>query len=244
MKGWTQAAVALAAAAAVAVLLAPLLASPASQDDFARQRGLMVEQQISRRGVSDPLVLAAMSTVPRHLFVPEEMRRYSYSDSPLPIGRGQTISQPFIVALMTELAQVKAGSNVLEVGTGSGYQAAVLAEIGAEVCSIEIDCVLAERAKKDLEAAGYGSVVTKCGDGYDGWPERAPFDAILVTAAPPSIPKPLKAQLKVGGILVVPVGEQGQTQILMTITRTESGYRERNVELVSFVPMTGKIQHR
>ena len=244
MNRWKHIAVALAATAAAAILLSPLLAFPEPQDDFVRQRQLMVEQQISRRGISDPLVLTAMAAVPRHMFVPEDVRRYSYSDSPLPIGRGQTISQPFIVALMTELAQVRAGSNVLEVGTGSGYQAAVLAEIGADVCSIEIDCVLAERAKRDLEAAGYGSVLTKCGDGYDGWPERAPFDAILVTAAPPSIPKPLKSQLKVGGILVVPVGEQGQTQVLMTVTRTEGGYRERNVELVSFVPMTGKIQHR
>lgn len=204
----------------------------------------MVEQQLKRRGISDPRVLAAMASVPRHLFVPVDMRRLAYADTPLPIGRGQTISQPFIVALMTELAQIKPGSSVLEVGTGSGYQAAVLAETGAEVCSIEIDCVLADSARSNLDATGYKAVVTKCGDGYDGWPERAPFDAILITAAPPKIPEPLKRQLKVGGILVVPVGPEGGTQVLKTVTRTDGGFVERNIELVAFVPMTGKAQQK
>jgi len=212
------------------------------QDDYAAQRLRMVEEQIARRGISNPLVLAAMKKVPRHLFVPEEIRRHAYIDRPLPIGRGQTISQPFIVALMTELAEIKPGSSVLEVGTGSGYQAAILAEIGAEVCSIEIDCILAESARSNLQAAGYGNVITKCGDGYDGWPERAPFDTVIVTAAPPKIPQPLKKQLKVGGILVIPVGEEGGIQILKTITRTGSGFIERDVEYVAFVPMTGKIR--
>ncbi len=229
-------------AAVGAVLLTVMTSARPQQDDFAEQRLLMVRQQIEQRGVSDPLVLAAMKKVERHLFVPENIRSYAYIDRPLPIGRGQTISQPFIVALMTELAEIKPGSSILEVGTGSGYQAAILAEIGAEVCSIEIDCTLAESARSNLQAAGYGNVISKCGDGYDGWPERAPFDAIIVTAAPPKIPHPLKKQLKVGGILVIPVGEEGGIQILKTITRTGSGFTERNVEYVAFVPMTGKVR--
>jgi protein-L-isoaspartate(D-aspartate) O-methyltransferase len=229
--------------AVLAVFLVLSGASGGQQDDYASQRRQMVEQQIERRGISDPLVLEAMRKVPRHMFVPEDVRKFAYIDRPLPIGRGQTISQPFIVALMTELAHVEPGSNVLEVGTGSGYQAAVLAEIGARVCSIEIDCVLAERAKLTLEAAGYDRVATKCGDGYDGWPEYAPFDAIIVTAAPPRIPKPLKLQLKVGGILVIPVGSEGEIQVLKAITRTDKGFVERDVEYVAFVPMTGKVQH-
>jgi protein-L-isoaspartate(D-aspartate) O-methyltransferase len=232
----------LALAAAVAALASAYIPPARSQDDYDSLRRQMVEQQIERRGIRDPLVLAAMGKVPRHLFVPENIRRSAYIDRPLPIGRGQTISQPFIVALMTELARIEPGDNVLEVGTGSGYQAAILAEIGAQVCSIEIDCMLAERAALMLEAAGYGRVLTKCGDGYDGWPERAPFDAILVTAAPPRIPQPLKTQLKVGGILVIPVGGEGEIQVLKTITRTESGFLERDVEYVAFVPMTGKVQ--
>lgn len=219
---------------------------PAFQTDdekeFEAQRHQMVERQLKPRGISDPLVLEAMGQVPRHLFIPVEMRRYAYRDGPLPIGREQTISQPFIVALMTQLAETGKDSVVLEVGTGSGYQAAVLAEIGAKVFSIEIDCVLAERARRSLEETGYGAVVSKCGDGYDGWPEHAPFDAVLVTAAAPTIPQPLKDQLKIGGVMVIPVGREGRTQVLKTITRTTDGFEERSIEFVVFVPMTGKVQ--
>ncbi len=233
----------LLAAAALALLTA--LCAPAPSDgrqDYEAERQQMVEHQLLARDITDPRVLAAMGRVPRHLFVPERIQRYAYIDRPLPIGRGQTISQPYIVALMTQLSWVREDSRVLEIGTGSGYQAAVLAEIAAEVYSIEIDCVLAERARLALEAAGYGSVVSKCGDGYFGWPEHAPFDAVIVTAAPPRVPEPLLEQLAPGGILVVPVGPTGEIQILKTFTRTADGFEEWDIELVAFVPMTGRVR--
>ncbi len=191
----------------------------------------------------DARVLEAMRKVPRHRFVPESQRAHAYDDRPLPIARGQTISQPYIVALMTELAHVKPGDTVLEVGTGSGYQAAVLAEMGVKVFSIEIIGPLAKQAKATLSALGYGRrVEVRHGDGYAGWPEQAPFDAIMVTAAPPKIPEPLKQQLKVGGRLVIPVGKYYQR--LLRVTRTKDGYREESVIPVRFVPMTGKAQER
>jgi protein-L-isoaspartate(D-aspartate) O-methyltransferase len=216
-------------------------AAPSEPDARRPERLQMVSRQIESRGVRDPRVLEAMRAVPRHRFVPESEQPYAYQDRPLPIGHGQTISQPYIVALMSELADVKAGDTVLEVGTGSGYQAAVLAEMGAKVYSIEILEALARRSKATLEELGYSKKVeVRHGDGYAGWPEHAPFDAIVVTAAPPKIPEPLKEQLKVGGRLVIPVGKYLQS--LLQLTRTEKGFREESVIPVRFVPMTGKAQ--
>jgi len=183
-----------------------------------------------------------MRRVPRHEFMPENVRPLAYYDRPVPIGLGQTISQPYIVALMTELAAVGRGSRVLEIGTGSGYQAAVLAELGADVYSIEILAPLQERAVEILARLGYGQVKTRVGDGYMGWPEAAPFDAIIVTAAPARVPEPLKQQLKVGGRLVLPVGRVDQE--LEVITRTALGFSERSVIPVRFVPMTGKADEK
>lgn len=200
----------------------------------------MVERQIVARGVSDTAVLAAMRKVPRHEFMPPAARALAYADHPVPIGSGQTISQPYIVALMTELAGVGPGQRVLEVGTGSGYQAAVLAEVGAEVFTIEIVPELAERAARDLARLGYRDVHVRAGDGYAGWPEHAPFDAVVVTAAPEQIPPPLLEQLRIGGRIVIPVGRSYQE--LKVGTRTKSGLSMRTVLPVRFVPMTGRAQ--
>lgn len=214
----------------------------AQVDDAAtRERGAMVGL-IERRGVADERVLAAMRAVPRDAFVPIDARAHAYGDFPLPIGHDVTISQPYIVALMTELAAVAKGSRVLEVGTGSGYQAAILAEIGAIVFSIEIIEPLAKESKARLAAMGYTQVHVRHGDGYAGWPEEAPFDAIVVTAAPPKVPAPLKEQLAVGGRLVIPVGERFQE--LRVITRTRTGFDDRSVTPVRFVPMTGEAQRQ
>jgi protein-L-isoaspartate(D-aspartate) O-methyltransferase len=212
----------------------------ATVDPFAGMRQRMVDEQIERRGVRDPRVLAAMRSVPRHLFVPDELRDRAYDDSPLPIGEGQTISQPYIVAFMTEAAQIRPGDRVLEVGTGSGYQAAVLAAVGAEVMSIEILPGLAARAQHALNAAGFDKVAVRTGDGFRGWPEAAPFDAVLVTAAPDEVPPPLLDQLKVGGRLVIPVGTG--TQELIRVTRTGKGYERESLLPVRFVPMTGEAR--
>ena len=201
----------------------------------------MVSTQIESRGVRDPQVLRAMRAVPRHRFVPPSERSSAYDDRPLPIGHQQTISQPYIVALMSELADLKPGDKVLEVGTGSGYQAAVLAEMGVKVFSIEIVAPLAKQAKATLTKLGY-DVEVRHGDGYAGWPEHAPFDAVIVTAAPPQIPEPLKEQLKIGGRLVIPVGTHFQS--LIRVTRTKSGFRQEEVIPVRFVPMTGEAQKR
>jgi protein-L-isoaspartate(D-aspartate) O-methyltransferase len=200
----------------------------------------MVQDQIAARGVRAPAVLSAMRQVPRHEFVPEAIRSAAYDDRPLPIGEDQTISQPYIVALMTELASVGRGARVLEIGTGSGYQAAVLAALGAQVYSIEIVPSLARTAAATLKRLGYAAVKLRTGDGYRGWPEAAPFDAIVLTAAPPRIPEPLKRQLKPGGRLVLPVGRH--TQDLRVIRRTSAGFDERTVIPVRFVPMTGEAQ--
>lgn len=206
-------------------------------------REAMVSEQIAARGVKDPAVLRALRTVPRHEFVPAEFRRRAYGDHPLPIGEDQTISQPYIVALMTELAGVKRGSRVLEIGTGSGYQAAVLAELGAEVWTIEIIEPLGRRAAEDLRRTGYDKVHCRIGDGYAGWPEAAPFDAIIITAAPPKVPQPLLDQLKPGGRLVVPEGEHDQE--LVVYRKDEAGrVRREFTEHVRFVPMTGKAQEK
>lgn len=210
--------------------------------DWQVRREQMVSAQIAARGVDDPQVLTAMGKVPRHEFVPPDSRALAYIDSPLPIGYGQTISQPFIVAFMTEVAQVGPGDRVLEIGTGSGYQAAVLAEIAKEVYSIEIVEPLAESAAETLQRLGYENVTVETGDGYQGWPEKAPFDAILVTAAPPTVPPPLLDQLNIGGHLVMPVGSFNQQ--LVRITKTEQGTTREVLLPVRFVPMTGRAQQR
>lgn len=219
---------------------APQGAAP--EDKTRAVREVMVSSQIAARGIKAPAVLQAMRRVPRHEFVPENVRLWAYDDRPLPIGLEQTISQPYIVAMMTELSGARRGSRVLEVGTGSGYQAAVLAELGAAIFSIEIVVPLAERAAETLARLGYRTVKTRAGDGYAGWPEAAPFDAILVTAAPERVPEPLKQQLKVGGRLVVPVGTTRQE--MTVITRTPTGFTTRTVAPVHFVPMTGEAQRR
>ena len=200
----------------------------------------MVAAQIEERGVRDPRTLAAMRKVPRHLFVPPHLAHDAYADHPLPIGHGQTISQPYIVAFMTEALGLRGGETVLEIGTGSGYQAAVLAEIAARVYTIEIVAPLAEESRERLARLGYGNVEVRAGDGYQGWPERAPFDAVIVTAAAPRVPEPLKEQLKDGGRLVIPVGDAYQE--LIVLTRRGTRYAEERVLPVRFVPMTGKVR--
>jgi protein-L-isoaspartate(D-aspartate) O-methyltransferase len=202
----------------------------------------MVATQIAARGVRDERVLQAMRGVPRHLFVPGDARAQAYDDQPVPIGEGQTISQPYIVGLMSELLQVSPGDRVLEVGTGSGYQAAVLAAMGCEVYSIEIRATLAAAAQERLLALGYKKVHVRAGDGYGGWSEVAPFAGIIVTAAPERVPEPLLEQLKVGGHLVIPVGAFYQQ--LKVFTRSAQGIDERDVIPVRFVPMTGQVERR
>jgi protein-L-isoaspartate(D-aspartate) O-methyltransferase len=208
------------------------------QDNFQEMRERMIETQIVAREVRDAAVLQAMRRVPRHLFVPDDLRPFAYDDRPLPIGRGQTISQPYIVAYMTEALQLTPAHTVLEIGTGSGYQAAVLAEIVKQVYSIEIVPDRAETARQALAQAGYRNVEVRTANGYLGWPERAPFDRIIVTAAPPEIPQPLVDQLAVGGIMVVPVGTSHQE--LVVVTKTPAGATEKRTIEVRFVPMVSK----
>ncbi|MBN1594759.1 protein-L-isoaspartate(D-aspartate) O-methyltransferase [candidate division FCPU426 bacterium] len=214
---------------------------PGSPDPNIGARRRMVEEQIAGRQVSLPAVLEAMRAVPRHLFVPPAQVPSAYSDSALPIGHGQTISQPYIVGLMSELLQPRPGDKILEIGTGSGYQAAVLAQIGAEVYTIEIIEPLAARARDTLARLEYGSRVSvKAGDGFAGWPEHAPFDSIIVTCAVSRVPSPLLAQLKPGGRIVLPLGETLEYQTLTVVTKSEGGeLTYRNVIGVVFVPMTG-----
>jgi protein-L-isoaspartate(D-aspartate) O-methyltransferase len=206
---------------------------------FAAERERMVEHQIEARGVADPVILEAMLSVPRHLFVPPDVVSQAYADHPLPIGYGQTISQPYIVALMTEKLDLQRGDKVLEIGTGSGYQAAVLAEITDSVYSVEIIPQLAERATETLKAAGYTEVQTLNADGYYGWEEHAPYDAIVVTAAPDHVPHPLIQQLKQGGRLVIPIGPPGGYQTLWQMTRRGDQLETKNLGGVRFVPFTG-----
>ena len=201
------------------------------------ERTEMVLHQVERRGVTDPRVLDALRAVPRHLFVPLKLQRMAYMDGPLPIGGGQTISQPYIVGLMTQLAEVQPGDKVLEVGTGSGYQAAVLAELTDRVFSIEIIPELAEQARHRLKAMGYTQVQVRTGDGWLGWPEEAPFDAILVTAAPEEIPQPLADQLAEGGVLVMPLGPSGGYQQLICARKKGGKLEQETVTSVSFVPL-------
>jgi len=209
--------------------------------EAAAMRERMVEMQIAARKIKDPRVLEAMRSVPGERLVPEQAARHAYEDRPLSIGHGQTISQPYVVALMTELARVEPGDRVLEIGTGSGYQAAVLAELAGHVYSIEIVDSLARSAAADLRDLGYGNVSVRAGDGYAGWPEYAPFDAIIVTAAPDKVPAPLLEQLKPGGRMVVPVGPSWAMQQLKLIEKQDDGsIRTTNVAPVRFVPFTRK----
>ncbi|MDX1665856.1 MAG: protein-L-isoaspartate(D-aspartate) O-methyltransferase [Saprospiraceae bacterium] len=217
--------------------------TPPEFEERQDERDQMVNYQLKRRGISDKDVLDAMRNAPRHLLIPKENRAAAYADRPLPIGYGQTISQPYIVGYMTEILDLEEGDKVLEVGTGSGYQASVLAEITPKVYSIEIIEALGKRARNDLKELGYTPIEVKIGDGYYGWEEHAPFDAIIVTAAAGHIPSPLIDQLKPGGTMVIPLGGPYQTQNLMKVTKTEDGnMKTKNLMPVRFVPMTGKVQ--
>ena len=212
----------------------------AESDDRLEERMKMVDAQIRRRGVTDRDVLEAMEAVPRHEFVPDDLKSQAYADHPLPIGYGQTISQPYIVALMTELLELESTDRVLEIGTGSGYQAAILAEIVAEVYTVEIVEPLAIEAEERIRRLRYDNVFTLHADGYFGWEEHAPFDAIIVTAAPDHIPQPLVQQLGDGAHLVIPVGPPGGYQTLWKITKQGTQIKKRNITGVVFVPLTGE----
>jgi protein-L-isoaspartate(D-aspartate) O-methyltransferase len=208
------------------------------EPDWVSLRAAMVREQLRGRDVVNPRVLDAMSRVPRHLFVPEPDRADAYGDFPLPIGHAQTISQPYIVGFMTQALEIEPQHRVLEIGTGSGYQAAILAELAKEVYTIEIVAPLADRARSTLEALGYRNVRVRTGNGYLGWPEHAPFDRVMVTAAPDDVPRPLVDQLRVGGLMAIPVGTVDQE--LRILRRTDTGLETLRTLPVRFVPMVGK----
>lgn len=210
------------------------------EEAYTVMRQQMIDEQIKGRGVTDPRVLEALEAVPRHQFVPEAYRDQAYEDTPLPIGEDQTISQPYIVGLMSTLLELKPTDKVLEIGTGSGYQAAVLSHLADSVYTIEIIPALGERARRVLAELGYHNVHVRIGDGYLGWPEEAPFNAIIVTAAPPRVPEPLIEQLAIGGRMVIPVGDFDQD--LRVLVKTETGIETRSIIPVRFVPMTGEAQ--
>jgi protein-L-isoaspartate(D-aspartate) O-methyltransferase len=218
------------------------VAGTMTEADFAKARKKLVEEQIAApdRGITHPKVLQIMAAVPRHEFVPENQRDFAYRDEPLPIGYGQTISQPSLVALMTDRLDLKMTDRVLEIGTGSGYQAAILSRLAAEVYSVEILEPLARRAITDLKRLGYDNVKVLIGDGYKGWPEYAPFDAVIVTCAPEHIPQPLINQLKDGGRMVIPVGPPGN-QLLYLLQKQGNTIKQQSVLPVRFVPMTGAL---
>jgi len=229
--------------AGAAILWLLLAGSQAGAADDAAARARMVRVQIEARGITNATTLAALRKVPRHEFVPETARVHAYADRPLPIGHGQTISQPYIVAQMTELAGLRPGDKALEIGTGSAYQAAVLAEITTNVYTIEIIEPLATAARARLKRLGYDSVAVKFADGYFGWPEHAPFDVIVVTAATDHVPPPLVEQLKPGGRIVIPLGSPFASQMLVVITKNAAGkLSTRQVEPVVFVPLTRKTK--
>jgi protein-L-isoaspartate(D-aspartate) O-methyltransferase len=221
----------------ITIPLATGASADCDQEKYSSQREKMTARQIAARGVRNPAVIEAMKTVPRHCFVPEDQRHSAYHDGPLPIGHGQTISQPYIVAIMSELLEVKPGQRVLEVGTGSGYQAAVLASMGIEVFTIEIIAPLGEKAAQTLKDLGYDTVHTRIGDGYKGWPRQAPFDGIIVTAAPSRIPQPLKEQLAENGRMVIPVGPSHGIQQLCLLRKINGEIKQEKIFDVRFVPM-------
>jgi protein-L-isoaspartate(D-aspartate) O-methyltransferase len=226
---------------AVVLALAAVAAAPGTgAQEIGELRDQMVAEQVAARGIDDAAVLAAMAAVPRHAFVPEADPAAAYADRPLAIGYGQTVSQPYVVALITSLADLDGDDKVLEIGTGSGYHTAVLSRVAREVFSIEIIEPLAREAQRRLDRLGYGNVHLRVGDGYKGWAEEAPFDAIILTAAPPVIPQPLVDQLKVGGRLVVPVG--GYIQDLQVLTKTRDGLEKQRVIPVRLPPMTGQVR--
>jgi protein-L-isoaspartate(D-aspartate) O-methyltransferase len=220
----------------------PQLAPSESPDAYHAARVVMLERDLRGRGIKDSRVLAAMAVVPRHRFVPDNLRAAAYEDRPLPIGENQTISQPYIVALMSELLELKPTDKVLEIGTGSGYQTAVLAHLTAAVSSIEIIPSLGARAKTILDELGFKNIELKIGDGFYGWEERGPFDAILVTAAAPRIPDPLARQLRDGGRLVMPLGAPGRSQRLIRARKSAGQLKSEDLSEVLFVPLRGAIQ--
>jgi protein-L-isoaspartate(D-aspartate) O-methyltransferase len=224
------------------IWLIPLMTGRVTGQDYEVERRKMVSDQLLARGIIDTETLKAMRKVERHLFVPDQNRSQAYNDSPLPIGHGQTISQPYIVAYMTQLLNVSQGDKVLEIGTGSGYQAAILGEIAKEVFTIEIVEALGEQAKRRLKALGYDNVTVIVGDGYSGFQKEAPFDAIMVTAAAGDIPSPLIEQLKDGGKLVMPVGPPEAVQMLVLIEKKKGKIVRKNLTPVRFVPFTRKNQ--
>ncbi len=221
-----------------------ILLQPVPAGEYDRERRQMIERDIGGRGVRDPAVLDVMGKIPRHEFVDSSYRGRAYEDHPLPIGEGQTISQPYVVALMTEALRLGRNDRVLEIGTGSGYQAAVLAGIVREVYSIEIRKTLADRAERTLGGFGYRNVKVKCGDGYFGWEEHAPFDAIIITAAANHIPPNLIKQLKEGGRLIVPLGSTVYFQTLTLATKRKGQLEVEQLCPVAFVPMTGEMQKK
>jgi len=225
------------AAACAGAFMAAAVSIAQESSEWAARRASMVERQIQARGVQDPRVLEALRRVPRHRFVPESYQSNAYADSPLPIGHGQTISQPYIVAYMTEALELQPSHRVLEIGTGSGYQAAVLAELAAEVYTIEIVPELAARSRQVLGALGYENVHVRTGNGYLGWPEAAPFDRVILTAAPDELPSTLVDQLAPGGILIAPVGRD--VQVITVVRRTDEGVVTEQTLPVRFVPMVG-----
>lgn len=207
--------------------------------DYEKEREHMVESQLARRGIKDKRVLEAMRQVPRHLFIPEDMRSLAYCDGPLPIGHGQTISQPYIVALMTEFLELTGQEKVLEIGTGSGYQAAILSRLAHQVYSLERHAALAQQAEKVLAQLGYDNVVVRVGNGTLGWPEHSPYEAIIITAAAPEVPQPLPDQLADGGRLVAPVGSQW-SQVLVKVRRQSDLLIRERLTAVAFVPLVGE----
>ena len=215
---------------------------PDDRDPYRAPRRVMIDRDLRGRGITNERILSAMAGLPRHLFVPDRVRAYAYEDRPLPIGAGQTISQPYIVALMSELLELKPADKVLEIGTGSGYQTAVLARLAAAVYSIEILAPLSERARSTLDQLDFKNIELKVGDGFYGWEERGPFDAILVTAAAPRIPEPLWRQLREGGRLVMPLGAQGTAQRLIRARKADGQPVIEDLSGVLFVPLRGAVE--